>query len=128
MLESWAKFLKVVYDPAGCYFDRLSRGDGRIHLCYGLKLKLLPSRAEYFTQIISLISRALYLQHYVSMFFANLTIPLVLGGAICMGEDNVGKSELIGTLFVLSGIITLAQNLIGCRSVVTSTCNQRFWL
>ena len=57
------------------------------------------------------------LQHYMSMFVASLTIPILLAPAMCMGEDNVGKSEIIGTLFVTSGIITLMQNLIGVRYV-----------
>jgi xanthine/uracil permease len=57
------------------------------------------------------------LQHYVSMFIATLTIPVLLAPAMCMDEDNVGKSEIIGTLFVASGIITLLQTTVGIRSV-----------
>jgi nucleobase transporter 1/2 len=49
------------------------------------------------------------------MFIASLTIPILLAPAICMGEDNVGKSEITGTLFVASGIITLLQTGFGCR-------------
>ena len=49
------------------------------------------------------------------MFFATLTVPFLLSDAICMDEDNVGKAEIIGTLFTASGIITLLQTLIGCR-------------
>ncbi|KAK2192536.1 hypothetical protein NP493_28g06024 [Ridgeia piscesae] len=55
------------------------------------------------------------LQHYMSMFVSSLTIPILLAPAMCMEEDNVGKSEIIGTLFVTSGIITLMQNIIGVR-------------
>ena len=57
------------------------------------------------------------LQHYMSMFVSSLTIPILLAPAMCMEEDNVGKSEIIGTLFVTSGIITLMQNIIGVRYV-----------
>ncbi|ELU12246.1 hypothetical protein CAPTEDRAFT_174485 [Capitella teleta] len=54
-------------------------------------------------------------QHYISMFIATLTVPILLAPAICMGDDNVGKSEITGTLFVASGIITLLQTCFGCR-------------
>jgi len=54
-------------------------------------------------------------QHYVSMFLATLTIPFLLAPKICIDEDHVGKSHLIGTLFVASGIITLLQTCIGVR-------------
>lgn len=54
-------------------------------------------------------------QHYISMFIATLTIPILLAPAICMDQDNVGKSEITGTLFVASGIITLIQTTVGIR-------------
>ena len=49
------------------------------------------------------------------MFFATLTVPFLLSGAICMDEDNVGKAEIIGTLFTASGLITLLQTIVGVR-------------
>ena len=49
------------------------------------------------------------------MFVATLTIPLLLAPAICMDEDNVGKSEITGTLFFASGVITLLQTTVGIR-------------
>ena len=49
------------------------------------------------------------------MFIATLTIPILLAPAMCMNEDNTGKSEIIGTLFVASGIITLLQTTLGIR-------------
>ncbi len=52
------------------------------------------------------------------MFIATLTVPYLLAPVICMDEDNVGKSEVIGTLFVASGLITLLQNAIGVRCVI----------
>lgn len=55
------------------------------------------------------------LQHYLSMFFATLTVPFLLSKAICMGTDLVGEAEMIGTLFVASGLITLIQTSIGVR-------------
>lgn len=60
------------------------------------------------------------------MFIATLTIPVLLAPAMCMDEDNVGKSEIIGTLFVASGLITLLQTTVGIRSVNTYLL-QFFW-
>lgn len=54
-------------------------------------------------------------QHYISMFIATLTIPILLAPAICLDNDNVGKSEITGTLFVASGLITLLQTFLGIR-------------
>ncbi|ESN98022.1 hypothetical protein HELRODRAFT_184414 [Helobdella robusta] len=49
------------------------------------------------------------------MCVATLTIPILLAPSICMFDDNVGKSEITGTLFVASGIITLVQSFFGVR-------------
>ncbi len=49
------------------------------------------------------------------MFIATLTVPILIAPAICMDKDNVGKSEITGTLFVASGLITLLQSVLGCR-------------
>lgn len=57
------------------------------------------------------------------MFIATLTIPVLLAPAMCMDEDNVGKSEIIGTLFVASGLITLLQTTVGVRSVIANCFN-----
>jgi len=55
------------------------------------------------------------LQHYISMFIATLTVPILLAPALCMNDDNVGKSEITGTLFFASGVITLLQTTFGIR-------------
>ncbi|ESO09709.1 hypothetical protein HELRODRAFT_195039 [Helobdella robusta] len=57
-------------------------------------------------------------QHYMTMCVANLTVPILLAPSICMFDDNVGKSEITGTLFVASGIITLVQSFFGVRLVI----------
>ena len=49
------------------------------------------------------------------MFIATLTIPTLLAPVMCMTGDNVGRSEVTGTLFVASGIITLLQTTLGVR-------------
>ena len=55
------------------------------------------------------------LQHYISMFVASLSVPFLLSEAVCMGNDNVGRAELVGTLFFVCGIITILQVLFGIR-------------
>ena len=55
------------------------------------------------------------LQHFISMFLGSLSVPYVLGPAICLGGDGVAMSELIGTLGFVSGLVTLAQLFIGIR-------------
>jgi len=49
------------------------------------------------------------------MFIATLTVPILLAPALCMNDDNVGKSEITGTLFFASGVITLLQTTFGIR-------------
>ena len=49
------------------------------------------------------------------MLVATMTVPILLAPALCMTEDNVGKSEITGTLFFTSGIITLLQTTVGIR-------------
>jgi len=49
------------------------------------------------------------------MFVATLTVPILLAPALCMNEDHVGLSEITGTLFFTSGIITLLQTTFGVR-------------
>ena len=44
-----------------------------------------------------------------------MSVPLIIAPALCVGEDNVGTSELIGTVFFVSGIVTLLQSIIGVR-------------
>ena len=55
------------------------------------------------------------------MFIATLTVPYLLAPKFCMDEDNVGKSHIIGTLFVASGLITLLQNAVGVRYINRSS-------
>ena len=49
------------------------------------------------------------------MFGATLAIPLIFTPAICIGEDGVGKSEIIGTIFFVSGLVTVLQVTVGNR-------------
>lgn len=50
------------------------------------------------------------------MFGATVSNPLVLAPALCIGvNDNIVKSELISTIFFVSGIATLLQATLGTR-------------
>lgn len=55
------------------------------------------------------------LQHYLAMFVATLSIPLVLSPYLCMDDDPVGQAKLVGTLFFTCGIITTIQVIFGIR-------------
>ena len=58
------------------------------------------------------------MQHYLVMFGATVTNPLVIAPVICIGEDdNLAKSQIIGTIFFVSGLTTLLQTVLGVRRV-----------
>ena len=59
--------------------------------------------------------KPLYFQHYLTAFGSTITVPLVLYESFCMDKDIVGLSELISTIFFVSGISTLIQTTIGVR-------------
>ncbi|XP_078572969.1 solute carrier family 23 member 2-like [Branchiostoma floridae x Branchiostoma japonicum] len=54
-------------------------------------------------------------QHYLTMFGSTIAVPLVLSPALCIGDDNLAKSQLISTIFFVSGICTLLQTIFGIR-------------
>ncbi|XP_063422282.1 solute carrier family 23 member 2-like isoform X1 [Mytilus trossulus] len=54
-------------------------------------------------------------QHYLTAFGSTITVPFVLYQALCIGEDGVGLSQLINTIFFMSGLSTLLQTTFGIR-------------
>jgi len=56
-----------------------------------------------------------FIQQYLTAFGSTVTVPLVLYKQLCMDDDKVGLSELISTIFFVSGIATLIQTLFGTR-------------
>ncbi|XP_077423929.1 solute carrier family 23 member 1 isoform X2 [Vanacampus margaritifer] len=54
-------------------------------------------------------------QHYVLAFGGIIAIPLILAEPLCIGDNNVAKSQLICTIFFVSGLSTLLQTSIGVR-------------
>ncbi|XP_078684146.1 solute carrier family 23 member 2-like [Branchiostoma floridae x Branchiostoma belcheri] len=55
------------------------------------------------------------LQHYLTMFPGVLAVPLLLADSLCMAGDDVAKSQLLGTLFVVGGMATMLQVAVGSR-------------
>ncbi|KAI8499870.1 hypothetical protein Bbelb_221870 [Branchiostoma belcheri] len=59
------------------------------------------------------------LQHYLTMFPGVLAVPLLLADSLCMAGDDVAKSQLLGTLFVVGGMATMLQVAVGSRLPIT---------
>ncbi|XP_058622298.1 solute carrier family 23 member 2 isoform X2 [Onychostoma macrolepis] len=54
-------------------------------------------------------------QHYILAFGGILAIPLILAEPLCIKENNSAKSQLISTIFFVSGMCTLLQTTLGTR-------------
>lgn len=61
------------------------------------------------------LSIVLGFQHYLTMFGSTLAIPLVLAKPMCYDQNPLATSEIIGTIFFISGICTLLQTTFGNR-------------
>ncbi|XP_053538352.1 solute carrier family 23 member 2 [Ictalurus punctatus] len=54
-------------------------------------------------------------QHYILAFGGILAIPLILAEPLCIKDNNAAKSQLVSTIFFVSGICTMLQTTIGTR-------------
>ncbi|XP_066505709.1 solute carrier family 23 member 1 [Hoplias malabaricus] len=54
-------------------------------------------------------------QHYILAFGGILAIPLILAEPLCIKDNNAAKSQLISTIFFVSGLCTMLQTTIGSR-------------
>ncbi|CAL1594736.1 unnamed protein product [Knipowitschia caucasica] len=54
-------------------------------------------------------------QHYVLAFGGIIAVPLILAEPLCIKDNNVAKSQLISTIFFVSGLATLLQTTVGTR-------------
>lgn len=54
-------------------------------------------------------------QHYILAFGGIIAIPLILAEPLCIGDNNGAKSQLISTIFFVSGLCTLLQTAVGTR-------------
>ncbi|XP_029457508.1 solute carrier family 23 member 1-like isoform X2 [Rhinatrema bivittatum] len=55
------------------------------------------------------------LQHYILAFGGIIAIPLILAEPLCIQHDNFIKSQLISTIFFVSGLCTILQTTVGTR-------------
>ncbi|RDD39403.1 Solute carrier family 23 member 2 [Trichoplax sp. H2] len=62
-----------------------------------------------------LVTIGLGLQHYLTMFGSTVSIPFVLAAPLCIGNNPLAISDLISTIFFVSGISTLLQSVFGIR-------------
>lgn len=54
-------------------------------------------------------------QHYILAFGGIIAVPLILAEPLCIKDNNVAKSQLISTIFFVSGLCTLLQTTVGSR-------------
>ncbi|XP_058500313.1 solute carrier family 23 member 2 [Solea solea] len=54
-------------------------------------------------------------QHYILAFGGIIAIPLILAEPLCIKDNNSAKSQLISTIFFVSGLCTLLQTTVGVR-------------
>ncbi|XP_071956017.1 solute carrier family 23 member 2-like [Antedon mediterranea] len=80
-------------------------------------LENLKGDLSYGIQDVPPISTCMFLgfQQYLTMFGATLALPLLLSTVFCMNNDLVALSELISTIFFVSGMVTVLQTTFGCR-------------
>ncbi|KAJ0069800.1 hypothetical protein NL108_014664, partial [Boleophthalmus pectinirostris] len=53
--------------------------------------------------------------HYILAFGGIIAVPLILAEPLCIKDNNVAKSQLISTIFFVSGLSTLLQTCVGTR-------------
>ncbi|TWW76040.1 Solute carrier family 23 member 2 [Takifugu flavidus] len=54
-------------------------------------------------------------KHYILAFGGIIAIPLILAEPLCIKDNNVAKSQLISTIFFVSGLCTVLQTTFGTR-------------
>ena len=64
-----------------------------------------------------LLAVVCYVQHYVTVLSSLVVFPLVVASVLCVGHDWVAMSEIMGAILFITGLATLLQCIVGCRSV-----------
>ncbi|XP_078378704.1 solute carrier family 23 member 2-like [Oculina patagonica] len=54
-------------------------------------------------------------QHYLTMLGGTLAIPFILSGPMCFANNTLVISEVLSTIFFVSGLVTLLQSTFGVR-------------
>ena len=67
----------------------------------------------YRVQVITVLC----VQHYVTVLSSLVVFPLVVASVLCVPHDWVAMSQIMSTTLFITGIATLLQCLLGCRSV-----------
>ena len=62
------------------------------------------------------------------MFGVSITPALLITPAMCIGDDDVGKSEVLSTVFFVDGIATLLQTTFGSRYAIYFSLNKNIIL
>uniref|UniRef100_A0A3Q1EGJ5 Si:dkey-106n21.1 n=1 Tax=Acanthochromis polyacanthus TaxID=80966 RepID=A0A3Q1EGJ5_9TELE len=57
-------------------------------------------------------------QHYILAFGGIIAVPLILAEPLCIKDNNVAKSQLISTIFFVSGLCTLLQTTLGTLPIL----------
>ena len=55
------------------------------------------------------------IQQFLTMIGGTIAMPLIISEATCVGEDFVGRTEILGVLMFVSGLSTLFQTIFGVR-------------
>lgn len=63
----------------------------------------------YFLTLLSVF------QHYLTMLGGTLAIPFILSGPMCFANNTLVISEILSTIFFVSGFVTLLQSTFGVR-------------
>ncbi|RMX40945.1 hypothetical protein pdam_00025189, partial [Pocillopora damicornis] len=53
--------------------------------------------------------------HYLTMLGGTLAIPFILSGPMCFSNNTLAISEVLSTIFFVSGLVTLLQSTFGVR-------------
>ncbi|KAI4825628.1 hypothetical protein KUCAC02_021308 [Chaenocephalus aceratus] len=61
-------------------------------------------------------------QHYILAFGGIIAVPLILAEPLCIKDNNSAKSQLISTIFFVSGLSTLLQTSIVARTTPSLYC------
>ncbi|EDV23957.1 uncharacterized protein TRIADDRAFT_57709 [Trichoplax adhaerens] len=66
-------------------------------------------------------------QHYLTMFGGTISLPFVVSAPLCIGNNNpLAISDLISTVFFVSGIATLLQVTFGVRLPIVQGASYAF--
>ena len=69
---------------------------------------------------------SIFFQHYLTMLGGTLAIPFILSGPMCFANNILAISEVLSTIFFVSGFVTLLQSTFGVRFVKSNICKMYY--